>query len=244
MIQILVEQNAPEIRQLLELLTKIPEPMCSSPQPEFLYALAKSVPADGTIVEIGTCAGKSLISMAMARRAINGTPVHSIDIEKHPLIDNYIDAAGVRDWTDLIIGESTKVAQHWSHPIDLLFIDGDHRYIGVKRDILAWQKWVKMNGMVAFHDYGDGTGVPRAIHKKILNRPWMWQVISDREYGSIFVIKRLIPALEDRESKWHEQNLWWFYFRKKISKNILIQKLCRFIQNQIDIKKWNSILLS
>ena len=113
-----------EHKKLIVFLKAIPEPMCSSPQPEFLYSLAKSIPADGTIVEIGTCAGKSLISMAIARRAINGSKIHSIDIEKHPHIEEYIEKAGVKAWTELTIGESIQVAEQWNKPIDLLFIDG------------------------------------------------------------------------------------------------------------------------
>jgi len=122
----------------------------------------------------------------------------------------------------LILGESTKVAQNWTKPIDLLFIDGDHRYVGVKRDILAWSKWVKVNGMMAFHDYGNGTGVPRAIRNEILSHPWLWQVISDREYGSIFVVKRLVSE-ENSKSKWQEQRLWWPRLKSDLSKNKLIK---------------------
>jgi hypothetical protein len=217
-----IDSNHAEIEKLLKILHEIPEQMCSSPQPEFLYTLAKSVPTDGTIVEIGTCAGKSLISMAMARRSVIGSQVHSIDIEKHPCVEKYIEKAGVKSWTHLIIGESTKVAQSWTKPIDLLFIDGDHRYVSVKRDILAWSKWVKVNGMMAFHDYGNGTGVPRAIRNEILSHPWLWQVISDREYGSIFVVKRLLSE-ENCKLEWREQRLWWPRLKSDLSKNKLIK---------------------
>lgn len=36
--------------------------------------------------------------------------------------------------------------------IDLLFIDGDHRYEGVKRDFLIYSQLVHEGGLIAFHD--------------------------------------------------------------------------------------------
>jgi len=46
-------------------------------------------------------------------------------------------------------------------------------------------------GLIALHDYRLGTGVFKAINKYILSRPWIWRVVSDREYGSIFVAQKL-----------------------------------------------------
>ena len=36
--------------------------------------------------------------------------------------------------------------------IDLLFIDGDHTYEGVRADFDLWSPHVRVNGLVAFHD--------------------------------------------------------------------------------------------
>jgi cephalosporin hydroxylase len=40
-------------------------------------------------------------------------------------------------------------------PIDLLFIDGDHSYTGVKADFLAYRQFVRPGGLIAFHDICD-----------------------------------------------------------------------------------------
>ena len=50
--------------------------------------------------------------------------------------------------------------------IDFLFIDGDHRYEGVKRDYELYSPLVRSGGMIAFHDIVPGPpervgGVPR-----------------------------------------------------------------------------------
>jgi predicted O-methyltransferase YrrM len=50
--------------------------------------------------------------------------------------------------------------------LDVLFIDGDHTYEGVKRDFLFYASLVRPGGIVAFHDVAehvseDGCEVPR-----------------------------------------------------------------------------------
>lgn len=47
---------------------------------------------------------------------------------------------------------SFNVATNWSDPIDLIFIDGDHRYEMVKRDFDDWVQWVKVGGLLMLHD--------------------------------------------------------------------------------------------
>lgn len=48
---------------------------------------------------------------------------------------------------------STDVTEIGPGSLDLLYIDGDHSYDGVKRDLeLAW-KWVKRGGWICGHDY-------------------------------------------------------------------------------------------
>ena len=39
--------------------------------------------------------------------------------------------------------------------IDLLFIDGDHRYNGVKNDFEIYKQLVSTNGLIAFHDINE-----------------------------------------------------------------------------------------
>jgi predicted O-methyltransferase YrrM len=51
---------------------------------------------------------------------------------------------------------STRVAERWSEPADLVFIDGDHSEAGVQADWDAWQGHVAPGGAVVFHDAREG----------------------------------------------------------------------------------------
>jgi predicted O-methyltransferase YrrM len=166
--------------------------MCGSPQPEYLFCLSYSLSNRGEIVEIGTCAGTSLIVLSLAQKLKQeGRIVHTVDLSKHESLESNLDRANVKDWVNIIIGNSADIAKSWHKPLELLWIDGDHSYEGVLSDINNWEKFVLKGGMIAFHDYRNGTGVSRAIHDSLLSKPHVWRVISDREYGSIFVIERI-----------------------------------------------------
>ena len=59
--------------------------------------------------------------------------------------------------------------------IDLLFIDGDHSYNGVKKDFEMYSPLVAKDGTIAFHDIVDGAeasvgGVPRFWRELKQNR--------------------------------------------------------------------------
>lgn len=74
--------------------------------------------------------------------------------------------------------------------LDLCFIDADHSYTGVHRDVRAWWPKVKPGGWVGGHDYDnldsrfDFTGVRRAVdewaeaegHKVITGANFTWWV--------------------------------------------------------------------
>jgi predicted O-methyltransferase YrrM len=52
---------------------------------------------------------------------------------------------------------------------DMLFIDGDHMYESVKRDIQLWMPFVAHGGLLCGHDYYDAPGVMQAVRELIPN---------------------------------------------------------------------------
>jgi predicted O-methyltransferase YrrM len=58
---------------------------------------------------------------------------------------------------------STDVARSFNKRIDLLFIDGDHSYEGVKEDVEAWFPKLNEKAVVIFHDIGWAEGVQKVV---------------------------------------------------------------------------------
>ncbi len=52
----------------------------------------------------------------------------------------------------LIKGYFAEVAKTWDKPIDILHIDGRHRYEDVKEDFEIWSKFVRSGGVILMHD--------------------------------------------------------------------------------------------
>lgn len=117
------------------------------------------------VVEIGTLNGGTL--WALCRLASSAAELTSIDLPGGPFGGGYGEGSVSRlralARTDqkihLIRGDSHALetleqleAALRGRSIDLLFIDGDHSYEGVKRDFELYSPLVRPGGMIAFHD--------------------------------------------------------------------------------------------
>jgi hypothetical protein len=129
-----------------------------------------TLPAEASIVEIGSFCGRSTVVLGSAVAALKAqTRVYAIDPHDgrvgaldrgiqvvQPTLDTFqrnIFAAGLNAIVEPIVQRSTDVA--WSRPIGLLFIDGLHDYASVADDFHHFQQWLALGGYIAFHDYAD-----------------------------------------------------------------------------------------
>jgi predicted O-methyltransferase YrrM len=169
---------------------------CGSPEPELLFCLSYGLKNRGEIVEIGTYVGTSLTAMALGQK-LNGSNrvITAVDLRKQPTLEETLDRAGVRHLANVVVGDSAAVAATWTRPIELLWIDGDHSYKGCARDVLAWENHVLPGGFIAFHDYADGTGVPRAVRETLLAMPQCYRVAADRPLGcTVYIVEKLAAS--------------------------------------------------
>jgi predicted O-methyltransferase YrrM len=138
-----------------------PRPMHTDAEAALLERLA---PGRRTVVEIGTYEGSSAVVFARAM-----DPAATLH-----LIDSYEGNALLFGWkgteratrrvmeratrarggprVEWHIARSGTVAEGWSAPIDLLFIDGDHSEEGTRADWEAFSPHVARGGVVIFHD--------------------------------------------------------------------------------------------
>ena len=131
------------------------------------------------VVEIGSYCGGSTVVIATTARRLNPR-VRVFAVEPFAATgDRYqkdyesLFDRNVADWavTDTIVKVrqmSHDAAKTWKDPIDFLYVDGDHEYDGVVADIRAFVPFVRVGGIVAFHDYKPGKpGVPRAVDELV-----------------------------------------------------------------------------
>lgn len=132
-----------------------------------LMGMASSVQCDQVIVEIGSYRGRSSVALALGSIMNNCNRVYAIDPH-----DEFVGVLGglfgpddqaelyknivktdVGNVVSVISIPSVNASKCWpSKNIGFLWIDGDHRYNSVRSDFEAWQPFVAVNGIIAFHD--------------------------------------------------------------------------------------------
>lgn len=179
---------------------------------EALLHYAALVPDGGQIVEIGAEFGMSASLFCKVARA--GVKVWSVDLFPRDLMYVHqanLAAAGLAGRSKQIKGDSWQVGRNWQQgPIDLLFIDGDHTYEGVMRDIAAWLPHVRAGGTIIFHDAAPVTNKePHQLHHEVhraiddaLGGVAIW-----REESSVDTMRIFIFTGSKRENKKTDQTV-------------------------------------
>lgn len=163
-------------------------PRMKTDELQALYRLAREVPEEGSIVEIGACYGASTACMALAAPSAHVTTIdlfifHPDGRASAALFWDNMQNAGVDNVT-LIQQDSTTIL--WISEIDLLFIDGAHDYEHVKSDIETFGRWARV---IACHDYKRPvvTGVPQAVDEWVAERP-EWRI--ERVVRSLAILRK------------------------------------------------------
>jgi predicted O-methyltransferase YrrM len=141
------------------------------------------VPKNGRMVEIGTWLGRSLAAIlptAIARQigvwcvdTWKGSPEDPTE----QLVQSGLDAFAsfeanmrrLKYWGtfSVIRADQSLAAQRFpDDSLDLVFLDADHRYEVVIRDIRLWWPKLRSGGVFSGHDYGDvHPGVAKAVNE-------------------------------------------------------------------------------
>jgi predicted O-methyltransferase YrrM len=143
------------------------------------------------VIEIGVFEGSSAIVLCEVLEP--GAELHLIDPFGHQP-SALREGAAATEWATRRVVEraarrsngpelhwhvdfSANVAQRWSLPVDLVFIDGDHSAIGVTKDWDLWHPFVVEGGSVLFHDArasqpgGRGLPGPTAVVDRLFRGP-------------------------------------------------------------------------
>jgi len=150
-----------------------------------VVARASEVPATGRIVEIGSFRGRSMV--AIARAAPAGAEIVAIDphagndrgpqeiegFEDEAAVDSKVflanlERAGVRDRVTYVRKFSHDALDDVAAPIDLLHIDGAHRFGPASDDIKSWGARVGDGGSMLVHDSFSSLGVTLALASTVM----------------------------------------------------------------------------
>jgi predicted O-methyltransferase YrrM len=154
-------------------------------QARALYAAAAACPPGGTIVEIGSFHGRSTIVLASA--CPPGATVMAIDPhagndrgpreiagfeaeadDDHARFNENLAAAGVADRVTHLRRFSDDALAEIDGDIDVLYVDGAHRYGPARADIVQYGARVRDGGVMLIHDSFSSVGVTLAILRELV----------------------------------------------------------------------------
>ena len=129
-----------------------PNPMTHA-EVDALKQICLALPANPRIIQIGAERGCSTLAILEARP---DSFVFSIDVGAREEEIANVKAANL-DSRRVVrgLGRSQSIGHFWpeSWKADLIYIDGDHRYAGIREDIAVWIPAVASGGILAFHDF-------------------------------------------------------------------------------------------
>jgi hypothetical protein len=167
---------------------------------DFYQKMAKQLPNNSHIVEVGAWKGQSTAFMAV--EIINSGKKIQFDV-----IDTWLGSEeGIHQTDAMVISNSLyqhfldnmKPVEGYYNPrrmtsleaastyndnsLDLVFLDAEHDYNNVREDILAWLPKVKFGGVLAGDDYASNwPGVVQAVNELLpsaqssdLNSTWIY----------------------------------------------------------------------
>ena len=177
-------KTEPSLVSTIELVDGV-EGWMTAGQAATLFDAARSCPPDGTIVEIGSFQGRSTIVLASAAAAEveivaidphagNDRGPQEIDgfadeaADDHAVFNSNLENAGVADRVRHLRMFSDVALAKVDGKIDVLYIDGAHRYGPALADIRSWGQRVDTGGTMLIHDSFSSIGVTMAILRELL----------------------------------------------------------------------------
>lgn len=172
-----------------------------------VYALASLLRDRSRVVNIGGGFGASTVAILKGTKELKDFHMWSIDIVVCEDEAHNVRRLGMESKFEQIIAPSIEVGKTWGNGmIDMLVVDGSHRYEDVLGDLNAWTPHVKEGGFVCCHDYKDErqVQVTKAINE--------WRKNTHRYYyklGTMLFMVAFLKKGEDTEWTFNRIELPW-----------------------------------
>jgi SAM-dependent methyltransferase len=148
----------------------------------------ESLPAGGTIAEVGTQTGRFAEHIFRTARPAK---LHLFDLSLQWFDQSVLTAQRQDGRVQIHLGDSaSELAKFPDEHFDWLYIDGDHSYAGVQRDIAQAVRKVRPDGLLVFNDYTVWSplevcnyGVLRAVNELVNTGEWEFVYLALHPWG-------------------------------------------------------------
>jgi predicted O-methyltransferase YrrM len=174
----------------------------------FYQRIAKELPNNARLAEVGIANGDSVIYLAQELKNLGKDfKIYAIDnmgyggfFQMKTIYENIIKS-GLGDYIEVIPYPSLECAKMFNDGfLDFVYIDSSHTYKETKQEVIEWYNKVKDEGILAGHDF-NADEVNRAV-SQIVPKIFVRSDIADREFEAEKVLHS-----EETTNGW---GLWWF----------------------------------
>jgi predicted O-methyltransferase YrrM len=137
--------------------------------------ILERLPKGGVVAEVGTDQGDFARQIL---RIVEPQELHLIDHETHPRLRQLAEDPSLHDRLRVHKRDSVEALESFpDEHFDWIYIDAQHTYDGVKRDVAAARRKVKADGLLVFNDYT------------------VWSYVEMQPYGVVAAVNEL--CMED-----------------------------------------------
>ena len=196
----------------------------------FLKSLVETLGPSPVVVNIGAGAGTSGLAILESRPDVTlitidvqdeSSPFGCLEAERDVISDAGLDYNWGSRWFQ-IHSDSKIVAVNWPSfqnvipriagdvMVDMVFVDGNHSFLGAAGDIINWLAWIKHGGTIAVHDYKKEDLAPDANGPHPVPWPGVDRAVDVLLRGvhpTINLVDSLIAVVVDR-AKLEDANNW------------------------------------
>ena len=174
----------------------------------FYQRIAKELPNNARLAEVGIANGDSVIYLAQELKNLGKDfKIYAIDnmgyggfFQMKTIYENIIKS-GLGDYIEVMPYASLDCAKMFNDGfLDFVYIDSSHTYKETKQEVIEWYNKVKDEGILAGHDF-NADEVNRAV-SQIVPKTFIRADIADREFETEKVLHS-----EETTNGW---GLWWF----------------------------------
>lgn len=173
--------------------------------------VAAALPNNCILAEVGVADGASAIYLAETLVEMGKTfKLYLIDSlayggqDQLNEIIKHVQRAGLSELCEIVAKDSLNAScQFADNHFDFVFIDASHQYEPTKADIRLWYHKVKMDGILAGHDYNqqEGQGVFLAV-REVIPATFTRPPLADGQTFPEEVVRNIVATEK-------EYNVWW-----------------------------------